>query len=220
MPFGNFNFGGFPGQQNPFQPGDPPQPPQDVKPKKKGGGFFKKLAGKAGIVVLVAALAVCAMDAFYSINEQENAVVVTFGKPQAVTSSGLHVKIPFIQQVHKVDMTIHGFAIGYDPDCFLMNGVRFDGNYSGTFNPEVNDNFTSFNVDRVITGWTTALLHMNKGTFAEVYIPYQMAYKETGDRGVPGYSVLKFEIFLNDVMHPKGPDDRSRKMQKDVVDLK
>ena len=103
---------------------------------------------------------------------------------------------------------------------FLMNGVRFDGNYTGKFNPEVNDNFTSFNVDGVITGWTTALLHMNKGTFAEVYIPYQMAYKETGDRGVPGYSVLKFEIFLNDVMHPKGPDDRSRKMQKDVVDLK
>ena len=116
MPFGSFNFGGFPGQQNPFQPGDPPQPPQDVRPKKQGGGFFKKLAGKAGIIALVVVLAVCAMDAFYSINEQENAVVVTFGKPQAVTSSGLHVKIPFIQQVRKVDMTIHGFAIGYDPD--------------------------------------------------------------------------------------------------------
>ena len=64
---------------------------------------------------------------------------------------------------------------------FLMNGERFDGNYYDEFNPEVNDNFTSFNVDGVIVGGTTALLHMNVGTFAEVYIPYQMAYRETGD---------------------------------------
>ena len=97
---------------------------------------------------------------------------------------------------------------------FLMNGDRFDGNYYGKFNPEVNDNFTSFNVSGVIPGWTTALLYMKKGTFAEVYVPYQMAYGEVGNSGIPGFSVLKFEIFLNDVIHPKGPDDRSRKLNK------
>ena len=102
---------------------------------------------------------------------------------------------------------------------FLMNGERFDGNYFDKFNPEVNDNFTKFNAGLVIDGWTTALINMNVGTLAEVYIPYQMAYKETGDRGIPGYSVLKFGIFLNDVMHPKGPDDRSRSLKKHVADL-
>ena len=97
---------------------------------------------------------------------------------------------------------------------FLMNGSRFDGNYYGEFNPEVNDNFTKFDVSGVIVGWTTALLHMNKGTQAEIYIPYQMAYGQNGTQGIPGGSVLKFEIFLNDVIHPKGPDDRSRKLNK------
>ena len=113
MPFGNFGpFGPF-GQGGPGGgPADPGTPPA-AKPKR---GFLKKLAGKAGLILLIAVLAVAGLDAFYSINEQENAVVVTFGKPAAVTSSGLHVKIPFIQQVEKVDMTIHGFAIGYDPD--------------------------------------------------------------------------------------------------------
>ena len=36
------------------------------------------------------------------------------GKAQAVTSPGLHFKIPFIQQVRKVNTTIQGFSIGYN----------------------------------------------------------------------------------------------------------
>ena len=103
---------------------------------------------------------------------------------------------------------------------FLMNGERFDGTYFNKFDPEVNDNFTKFNVSGVIVGWTTALLHMNKGTFAEVYIPYQMAYGKSGNSGIPGFSVLKFEIFLNDVIHPKGPDDRSRNLKNSVTVVK
>ena len=102
---------------------------------------------------------------------------------------------------------------------FLINGERFDGTYEGKFDPEVNDNFVKFNAGHVIDGWTTALLYMPVGTFAELYIPYKMAYKEAGDRGIPGYSTLKFEIFLNDVMHPKGPDDRSRSLKKSVTDV-
>lgn len=114
MQFGKFPFG--PGKmpgKDPFESG--PTPPTPQKTPKNIGGFFKKLAGRAGMVVAVVVLAVLALNSFYSINEQENAVVVTFGKPAAVTSSGLHMKIPFIQHVKKVDMTIHGFAIGYDP---------------------------------------------------------------------------------------------------------
>lgn len=94
-----------------------PQPQADggdMRPAR-GGGFFKKLMGRTGIVLLVLVLALCLLNAFYSINEQENAVVVTFGVPTPVTTSGLHFKIPFIQQVRKVDMTIHGFGIGYVP---------------------------------------------------------------------------------------------------------
>lgn len=82
----------------------------------------------AAIVAVVLALALVLLSqAFYIINEQENAVVVTFGTPAAVTEPGLHLKVPFVQQVRKVDMTIKSFAIGYDiatnesiPDESLM----------------------------------------------------------------------------------------------------
>lgn len=41
-------------------------------------------------------------------------MVTTLGKSEAVTESGLHFKIPFIQKVERVDTTIKGMAIGYD----------------------------------------------------------------------------------------------------------
>jgi len=66
------------------------------------------------VVALVVLLGVTALGSFYTIGEQENAVVTTFGVPQTVTSPGLHFKIPYAQHVQKVDMTIKGFSIGYD----------------------------------------------------------------------------------------------------------
>jgi len=92
-----------------FRPG--PQPQKPKKPKKPAG---KKIALIAVLVVCVLLVAVTALNSFYTIGEQENAVVTTFGVPQTVTSPGLHFKIPFVQEVRKVDMTIKGFSIGYD----------------------------------------------------------------------------------------------------------
>lgn len=68
------------------------------------------------VVAGVAVIAVCAMDCTYQIQEQEQAVLTTFGVPKAVSETGLHFKIPFIQKVDKVNTTIQGFPIGYDMD--------------------------------------------------------------------------------------------------------
>jgi len=74
------------------------------------GNVFKS----AGIVALVLVVVLLASQSTYQIREQEQAVLTTFGKAQAVTTPGLHFKIPFIQQVTKVNTTIKGFSIGYD----------------------------------------------------------------------------------------------------------
>lgn len=85
-------------------------------PDMKPAGSKKPRMGRtAAIVAAVAAVAVLGFNSVYSINEQENAVVTTLGSPQAVTTPGLHFKIPFIQQVRRVDMTIKGLGIGYVP---------------------------------------------------------------------------------------------------------
>lgn len=93
---------------------DPEELEQNENKRKKQ----KKMKGAAKFGIWAAVLAVlvmvCLGDSFYQIGEQEQAVLVTLGKPKAVTETGLHFKIPFIQSVHKVNTTIQGFPIGYD----------------------------------------------------------------------------------------------------------
>ncbi len=66
-----------------------------------------------GVIAAVLVLIV-STGSWYQIEEQEQAVLVTLGKAQAVTEKGLHFKIPLIQQVKKVNTTIQGFPIGYN----------------------------------------------------------------------------------------------------------
>ncbi len=85
------------------------------------GGFnkdnnFKKSGTAIAVVVVAFLLGIMALNSTYQIREQEQAVLITFGKAEAVTEPGLHFKIPFVQQVKKVNTTIQGFAIGYDAD--------------------------------------------------------------------------------------------------------
>ena len=67
--------------------------------------------------VLIAVLAVLAvlvgMNGYYKVDEQEQAVVTMFGKVTDVKTAGLYFKIPFVQQVQKVDTTTKGMQIGY-----------------------------------------------------------------------------------------------------------
>ncbi|MCM1174018.1 MAG: FtsH protease activity modulator HflK [Blautia sp.] len=86
-----------------------------MKPEgTKQGAFRMKKASVAGKAFLViAVLLILAVNSYYTIQEEEQAVVCTLGSPKAVTMPGLHFKIPFIQTVTKVNTTIKGFTIGY-----------------------------------------------------------------------------------------------------------
>lgn len=84
---------------------------------KISGGSFRFL-GVFGIVLL---LIILVFNSAYKIGEQEQGVLVTFGKAQAVTEPGLHFKIPFVQNVYKVNTTIQGFSIGYDMNSNVSN---------------------------------------------------------------------------------------------------
>lgn len=92
--------------------------------KKKTSGEFERIRPEnkgsvmrsIGIVFVALLVLFLALNSTYQIREQEQAVLTTFGQAQAVTTPGLHFKIPFIQQVTKVNTTIQGFSIGYDED--------------------------------------------------------------------------------------------------------
>lgn len=67
------------------------------------------------VVVAIIAIFVFSLisSSFYRVSEQENAVVTQFGKVVRTNSAGLYFKIPYLQQVHMVDITTHGTGVGY-----------------------------------------------------------------------------------------------------------
>lgn len=68
------------------------------------------------IVILIALGVFMFLDGFYTVGEQEQAVITMFGNIVRTDTAGLYFKIPFIQQVNIVDMTTHGTGIGYKVD--------------------------------------------------------------------------------------------------------
>ena len=96
----------------------------------KSSGPFVKNGGSGGstgglkylaVILICIGLIIVAFNSAYKIGEQEQGVLVTFGKAQAVTDPGLHFKIPFVQQIRKVNTTIQGFSIGYDVNTNQSN---------------------------------------------------------------------------------------------------
>ena len=79
----------------------PPKPPK------------KKRWKLLWIVPVVLLAVILAMDSFYTLKEDQYAVLTTFGKPTTVSSSGLQPKIPLVQRVQKVSKSIQGFPLGY-----------------------------------------------------------------------------------------------------------
>ena len=95
-------------EYNTYHPGDgnyneykPPKPPRKRHPQ---------LLWIIPLIILIAALS---MDSFYTLKEDQYAVLTTFGRPTMVSSSGLQPKIPLVQKVQKVSKSIQGFPLGY-----------------------------------------------------------------------------------------------------------
>ena len=93
-----------------FQPGNSSENGRGTQRENNKNNSFGRLAASIAILFV---LAVLALESVYSIGEQEQGVVTTFGNAGSVVTSGLHFKIPFVQRVTKVNTTILGFPIGY-----------------------------------------------------------------------------------------------------------
>lgn len=99
---------------------------QETMQKIKSGKSAR--VGKIAAVVFV--LLILIGNSYYSIQEEEQAVVCTFGSPKAVTTPGLHFKIPFIQTVTKVNTTIQGFSIGWESQGNEEDALMITSDYN------------------------------------------------------------------------------------------
>jgi membrane protease subunit HflK len=73
-------------------------------------GKYSRYSGWILIAVLVVFIL---SNSFYSVSEDQMAVVTSLGRVVRTDTAGVHFKIPVIQHASMVDVTTHGASIGY-----------------------------------------------------------------------------------------------------------
>ena len=114
-PFNNKN-----GNRGKFAPGGGNSGNSTNSGGQNGGGQQpegKDALNKAGSVLipvlLVLLLVRAVAGSFYTLSETESAVVTTLGQATVNNNKGLQFKIPFIQEVTKINTTVRSFEVGY-----------------------------------------------------------------------------------------------------------
>lgn len=119
-------------------------------------------------------------------NEQEiQAYIATNNLDATRSSSGLY---------YVVDVEGDGAAISSVSDV----SVRYKGFYTDDTLLEENTEGVSFNLQQVIPGWQEGLQYFNEGGSGMLLIPSHLAYGSEDFNGIPGGSVLIFEIEVID----------------------
>lgn len=82
---------------------------------------------------------------------------------------------------------------------YFTNGDVFD---------ESDDDGISFNLQDVITGWTEGITYFKEGGSGKLLIPSHLAYGSSDNRGIPGGSVLIFDVELIYVNYKSENEDQ------------
>ena len=82
--------------------------------KPDGDKIARMLSSILIPVVVVLVLVRVLAGSFYTLSETESAVVTTLGQATVNNNKGLQFKIPFIQEVTKINTTVRSFEVGYE----------------------------------------------------------------------------------------------------------
>ena len=113
--------------------------------KKKSKGFFKIVGTIIVSIIIINAM----LDVFYTVKDGEQAVVTTFDKMTSIEDAGLHFKLPFIQEIQKVEVQkTYKMEIGYrvSEDGLLESLPEESSMITGDFNIVNTDFFVEYKV--------------------------------------------------------------------------
>ena len=124
----------------------------------------------------------------------------------SVTSSEVHtdhILVEVLEEGAGTDSPLYTDSVSVHyrgrllPSPSYAEGYVFDQSYQGTFDADINVP-SRFLVSGLVDGFSTALMHMHKGDYWRIYIPYQLGYGSSSSSSVPAYSTLIFDVRLED----------------------
>ena len=84
---------------------------------------------------------------------------------------------------------------GTKPNAYSQVQVSYKGYFTdGNIFDQSSTNGASFNLQNVIKGWTEGIPYFNAGGNGKLLIPSALGYGTNGTTGIPGNSVLIFDI--------------------------
>ena len=112
---------------------------------RSGGRRPGRLKKLLWLIPLAIFLLVAAFDSFYTLKEDQYAVITTFGKPTTVSASGLQFKIPFGPSARQRSLTTRASPVSGVP-ISIGTRSRLSGQCPGTIRrsiPTITRRFTS-----------------------------------------------------------------------------
>ncbi len=86
----------------------------NIKFKKSKPQLPKISKGLVIAIAIVVLVLIVLFNSWYTVDDKQQAVVTTFGKVTTVNDAGMHFKIPFIQDVYKVNVNVtQKIELGY-----------------------------------------------------------------------------------------------------------
>lgn len=122
--------------------------------------------------------------------EEGQAFMDTFSKEEGVISTDSGILYKYIKKGSSTEQVNPMGSVKCTYLGTFTDGQMFDGS---------NDP-VEFPVKGVIPGWTELLLLMHPGDKIKAAIPYELAYGARGNRGIPPYSTLVFEMELVEIV--------------------
>ena len=93
--------------------------------------------------------------------------------------------------------TIDEVGEGVNPTSASTVQVAYKGYYlNGDVFDESSESGISFPLKRVIKGWTEGITYFNEGGKGTLLVPAHLGYGNYDTKGIPGGSVLLFDIHL------------------------
>lgn len=143
------------------------------------------------LIVLVSLLALASCKKL-SQAEKEDVTIQSYIKDHGLTaiksSTGLYVVI---------DEPGTGTACNNNSDVRVQYKGYFD---NGEVFDQSSPSGIEFNLQNVIEGWTEGIPYFKEGGHGKLLIPSHLGYGAQGTNGIPGNTVLIFDVKLIDVL--------------------